>query len=88
MQKKVAKDPREGERRAKMENPVVRADNGLNIRVGPHTSYPALGILENGAEVEILPLPGGVRVPGWYLATTPEYTGWVDADFIRVPEAE
>ena len=69
-------------------NHTVRAEAGLNIRVGPHKSYPSLGILPNGAEVELLELPGGVKVPGWYLATTPDNTGWVDADFIAIPEAE
>ena len=68
--------------------PTVRAEAGLNIRVGPHKSYPSLGILPDGAEVELLELPGGVKVPGWYLATTQESTGWVDTDFIALPEAE
>lgn len=70
----------------KKPNPTVSADNGLNIRVGPHKSYPAVAVLENNTELEILPLPGGVKVPGWYLVTTTEHTGWVAADFIRIPE--
>ncbi len=72
----------------KSPNAVVKAAAGLNVRVGPHKSYPSMGILADGTQVEILELPGGVRVPGWYLVTAPDHTGWVDADFIALPEAE
>lgn len=84
------KEAPEGETKAqdKNWNAVVRAASGLNIRVGPHRSYSAIGILPDSTKVEILELPGGVKVPGWYLATSPDYTGWVDAEFIALPEAE
>lgn len=72
----------------KNRNAIVRAAAGLNIRVGPHKSYPSMGILADGTCVEILELPGGIRVPGWYLVTAPDHTGWVDADFIAPLEAE
>ena len=72
----------------KSPNAVVKAAAGLNVRMGPHKSYPSMGILADGAQVEALELPGGVRVPGWYLVTAPDHTGWVDADFIAPLEAE
>lgn len=65
---------------------LVEAENGLNLRVGPHKSFARLGILTNGAEVELLELPGGVKVPGWYLVATPDCAGWVNAEYIRLPE--
>lgn len=70
----------------KKRNPTVNAPKGLNLRDGPHKSYTRLAVLDDGAEVEILPLPGDVMVPGWYLVTTPGYTGWVDAEFLHIPE--
>lgn len=76
----------QGPEQGKKQNPTVKATNGVNLRIGPHKSFNRLTVLANGAEVEILPLPGEVKVPGWYLVTTPGYTGWVDAEFLRIPE--
>ena len=76
----------QGPEKGKKQNPTVKAPNGVNLRIGPHKSFDRLTVLDNGAEVEILPLPGNVKVPGWSLVTTPDYTGWVDDSFLHIPE--
>lgn len=67
-------------------NLTVNAPQGLNLREGPHKSYPVLTTLGDGAEAELLPLPGGATVPGWSLVTARGYTGWVMEEFLRPTE--
>ncbi|WP_251447078.1 SH3 domain-containing protein [Vermiculatibacterium agrestimuris] len=62
---------------------VVDAPNGLSLREGPHLDFKRLDVLTNGAEVGLLPLPGGVKVPKWSLVTTHDHTGWVMDRFLR-----
>ena len=65
---------------------TVNAPQGLNLREGPHKAYPVLTTLEDGAEVERLPMPGGATVPGWSLVTARGRTGWVMEEFLRLTE--
>ncbi len=64
----------------------VCAPNGLNLRSGPHKSYPLVGVLVNGARVTPLELPAGIEVPGWTPVDTPAGRGWVMTEFLRQPE--
>ena len=63
---------------------VVVSDIGLNLREGPHKQFARLLVLEDGAAVEVLPLPFEVAVPGWVLVRTEgELCGWVASRYLR-----
>ena len=66
----------------------VTAPKGVNIRSGPGTNYPVIGLAPFGAEAEIV----GRSADGqWWAANipaAPQGIGWASADFVAVQNAE
>ena len=60
---------------------VVGVDNYLNLRSGAGTGYEVIGHLLPGTTVEVLD-----EENGWYQVTTPEQTGYVSGDYLKVLE--
>ena len=67
---------------------VVNADGGLNLRTGPHRSYPVKELLEDGTLLAVLELPHSAEVLGWALVHTGQHTGWVDCSFLQALKPE
>ena len=61
---------------------VVNAEQGLNLRGGPHLQYDVLEALPDGTVLVELELPHGAAVGGWALVHTGQRTGWVVAKHI------
>lgn len=51
----------------------------LNVRAGPSTGYPAVGVLPNGAVVEVLGCTGGYS---WCRVNYGGYDGWVSSSYL------
>ena len=79
----VVPDPDEGEATA-----TVIASDGANIRTGPGTSYPSLGIAAQGESAEVI----GISVDGqWWAVVAPDSphnTGWVFGQLVEVENAD
>jgi heat shock protein HslJ len=79
----VVPDPDEGEATA-----TVIAPDGANIRTGPGTNYPSLGVAQQGESAEVI----GVSQDGqWYAVVAPgapHDTGWVFGELVEVGNAE
>ena len=63
---------------------VVNAENGLNVRSGPGTTYDRIGALRNNSQVVVLS-----QEPGWYqiLFLNPDQQaaiGYVSADYMTL----
>ena len=56
---------------------VVNAEQGLNLRRGPHLQYEVLEVLPDGAVLVELGLPYGAVVKSWSLVHTGQHVGWV-----------
>ena len=66
----------------------VTAPNGVNIRSGPGTNFPVLGVAPFGAEGEIIGRSADSR---WWVVAVPSApggSGWVSADFVAASNAE
>ena len=66
----------------------VTAPNGVNVRSGPGTNFPVLGVAPFGAEGEII---GRSADSAWWVVaipTAPGGSGWVSADFVAASNAE
>lgn len=66
----------------------VTAPGGVNVRSGPGTNYPVLGVAPCGAKGEVV----GRSADGlWWAVSAPAVPGglgWVSADFVAVTNAE
>ena len=66
----------------------VTARQGVNIRSGPGSNYPVIGLAPYGAEGEIV----GRSADGQWWATdipaAPQGIGWASADFVAVQNAD
>jgi heat shock protein HslJ len=66
----------------------VTAPNGVNVRTGPGTNFPSLGVAPFGTEGEII----GRSADGqWWVVAAPQAPGgmaWVSADFVAVTDAD
>ena len=66
----------------------VAAPNGVNVRQGPGTNYPVIGLAPFGTEGEIV----GRSADGqWWVVVAPSApggTGWVSADFVAAVNAD
>ena len=65
----------------------VTAPNGVNIRSGPGTNFPVLGVAPFGATGEIIGRSADSR---WWVAAVPSApggNGWVSADFVAASNA-
>lgn len=56
---------------------VVNAEQGLNLRRGPHPQYDVIEVLPDGAVLVELELPYGAVVKSWSLVHTGQHAGWV-----------
>ena len=66
----------------------VTAPNGVNVRSGPGTNFPVLGVAPFGAEGEIIGRSADSR---WWVVAVPSApggSGWVSADFVAASNAE
>jgi len=66
----------------------VTAPNGVNIRSGPGTNFPVLGVAPFGATGEIIGRSADSR---WWVVAVPSApggSGWVSADFVAASNAE
>ena len=66
----------------------VTAPNGVNIRSGPGTNFPVLGVAPFGREGEIIGRSADSR---WWVVAVPSApggSGWVSADFVAASDAE
>jgi heat shock protein HslJ len=66
----------------------VTAPNGVNVRSGPGTNFPVLGVAPFGAEGEII---GRSADSAWWVVAIPSApggSGWVSADFVAASNAE
>jgi heat shock protein HslJ len=66
----------------------VTAPNGVNVRSGPGTNFPVLGVAPFGAEGEIIGRSADGR---WWVVAVPSApggSGWVSADFVAASNAE
>jgi heat shock protein HslJ len=65
----------------------VTAPNGVNIRSGPGTNFPVLGVAPFGATGEIIGRSADSR---WWVVAVPSApggSGWVSADFVAASDA-
>ena len=58
---------------------TVKANGGLNVRSGAGTSYSSIGLLSNGAQVEIVETSGS-----WYKIKYGSGYGYVSKDYITI----
>lgn len=61
---------------------VATAPQGLNVRSGPGTNFPVIGVAPYGAEAEIIGRSADSR---WWVVSVPSAAGgmgWVSADFV------
>ncbi len=66
----------------------VTAPQGVNVRSGPGTNFPVLGVAPFGAEGEII---GRSANSAWWVVAIPSApggSGWVSADFVAASNAE
>lgn len=66
----------------------VTAPQGVNVRSGPGTNFPVLGVAPFGAEGEII---GRSADSAWWVVAIPSApggSGWVSADFVAASNAE
>jgi heat shock protein HslJ len=66
----------------------VTAPQGVNVRSGPGTNFPVLGVAPFGAEGEII---GRSANSAWWVVAIPAAPGgmgWVSADFVAASNAE
>ena len=66
----------------------VTAPQGVNVRSGPGTNFPVLGVAPFGAEGEII---GRSANSAWWVVAIPSApggNGWVSADFVAARNAE
>ena len=66
----------------------VTAPSGVNVRSGPGTNYPVIGLAPFGAEGEIV---GRTADSQWWAAAVPSApggVGWVSADYVAVTGAD
>lgn len=66
----------------------VTAPNGVNIRSGPGTNFPILGVAPFGATGEIIGRSADSR---WWVVAVPSApggSGWVSADFVAASNAD
>ncbi len=66
----------------------VTAPNGVNVRTGPGTNFPTLGVAPFGATGEII---GRSADSQWWVVAVPSAPGgmgWVSADFVAASNAE
>jgi heat shock protein HslJ len=66
----------------------VTAPQGVNVRSGPGTNFPVLGVAPFGAEGEII---GRSANSAWWVVAIPAApggSGWVSADFVAASNAE
>lgn len=66
----------------------VTAPNGVNVRSGPGTNFPVLGVAPFGTEGEII---GRSADSQWWVVAAPRApggNGWVSADFVAASNAE
>ncbi len=79
----VVPDPDEGEA-----NATVIAQDGANLRTGPGTSYPSLGVAAQGESAEVI----GISVDGqWWAVVAPDAphdTAWVFGELVEVENAD
>lgn len=79
----VIPDPEPGEPSA-----TVIAQDGANIRLGPGTNYPSLGVAPQGASGEII----GISADGqWWVVLvpgTPNGMGWVFGELVEVENVQ
>lgn len=62
---------------------TVRAPSGtLNLRSGPHESYPVRARLPAGTAVTPVRLIKAIEVPGWTPVRAGEAFGWADSRFL------
>jgi len=57
----------------------ISSDDALNVRSGPSTGYPAIGGLQNGAQVEVTADTG----EGWARILHGEGNGWVAMRYLQ-----
>ncbi len=57
----------------------VEAVTGLNVRAGPGTNHPVIGVIFPGAAYPIVD-----QAPGWYAITYQGQKGWVSALYVTV----
>ncbi len=65
----------------------VTAPNGVNVRSGPGTNFPVLGVAPFGTEGEIIGRSADSR---WWVVAAPRApggSGWVSADFVAASNA-
>lgn len=62
---------------------LVAGQNGVNVRSGPSTGYPKIGLLEPGAE---LPVTG--RMGDWYQVQYEEEVGFVYSEIVTLFDTE
>jgi uncharacterized protein YgiM (DUF1202 family) len=67
---------------------VIVAEEGVNVRTGPGTDYPIIGIAPPGTEGEIV----GVSADGrWWVAAVaqgPDGQGWVSTAYVEATNAD
>jgi heat shock protein HslJ/uncharacterized protein YraI len=66
----------------------VTAPNGVNVRSGPGTNFPVIGVAPFGTEGEIIGRSADGR---WWVVSVPSAPGgmgWVSADFVAASNAE
>jgi heat shock protein HslJ/uncharacterized protein YraI len=67
---------------------IVTAPKGVNVRTGPGTMYPVIGVAPMGARLEVV----GVSADGtWWAIRLPggvNEIGWVASEFVMVENAE
>lgn len=60
----------------------------LNLREGPSREFRVLEQIPAQTEVQAVPMPYGVQVPGWQLIRLEDRVGWAAADYLQPVEGD
>lgn len=60
----------------------------LNLREGPSREFRVLEQIPAQTEVQAVPMPYGIQVPGWHLIRLEDRVGWAAADYLRPVEGD
>lgn len=67
---------------------TLPAGQVLNLREGPSREFRVLEQLPAQTEVQAVPLPYDVQVPGWQLIRLEDRVGWVSAEYLLPQEGD
>ena len=62
---------------------VIQNTNGVNLRMGPGTSYTSLAKLKAGIEVELLSIPEKLDSNHWFMVRYNKQVGYIQAPYVK-----